>query len=119
MIIHGKERGFKMTIGASAKIAELCPGGELTRLEEALGGPYSKAVVILLKVIHYLAEGYELEKMYTVQGYIPDTISIEELSVLSPQELSSVKLEAMEQMSKDMSLTVEIEEPKNADPAKV
>ena len=36
MEIFGEEYGFKLTIGASAAIAELCPDGDLARIEEVL-----------------------------------------------------------------------------------
>ena len=45
MIIFGKERGFSFTVGASVEIAEMCPDGDLTKIEKFLSGKYGCAMV--------------------------------------------------------------------------
>ena len=42
MIIFGKERGFSFTVGASVEIAEMCPDGDLTKIEKFLSGKYGR-----------------------------------------------------------------------------
>lgn len=39
MQIYGREVGFRFTVGASAKISDLCPDGDITRLGGGAGGP--------------------------------------------------------------------------------
>ena len=34
MQVHGREVGFRFTVGASAKISDLCPDGDISRLGE-------------------------------------------------------------------------------------
>ena len=44
MQVHDREVGFRFTVGASAKISDLCPDGDISRLGEMLEGSYGKVV---------------------------------------------------------------------------
>lgn len=89
MNIHGKEINFALTIGASIEIAKLCPDGDLRRIGEVVGGDnYIKTVETSMKMMKIMSDAYVgIEKL---NGRNADSISEEEILLLTPAELSEV-----------------------------
>lgn len=114
MVIHGKERKFKLTVGASVKIAELCPDGELCRIEELLRAPYAAATTSIMQIIAEMNRGYEEAKSYEEPGYAADPITVKELETLTAAELLALQTEALRAFRGDSTPTVEVEPDKNA-----
>lgn len=114
MTVHGKERNFKLTVGASEAIAEMCPDGDLARIGEILDGPYTAVAKVAMSVIAELNRGYEEAKGYEEPGYTPDPITIAELSTLEFRELVAMQREALAAFRRDSTPTVEIEPDKDA-----
>lgn len=110
MLIHGKERGFKLTIGASAKIAELCPGGDMAKLGDVLkvNDNMSKSLVTMAKIFSALNEGFEMAKKFEIDGYEPDVLSVDEILSLSPSELAELQEKALDAFGADSATTVEV-----------
>ena len=112
MKIHGKERGFLLTVGAASEIAKFCPDGDITRIEEAFPDSYGKSIDIMVKMVLILNKGYEQNKAYETEGYVPDPITEEELMVLPMTDLMQLLAVAMEKFKGDSTPEVELEEPK-------
>lgn len=107
MIVHGKERLFRLTVGASMAIAEICPDGDLERLSEAITGPYTKVLANACKIILALQAGYEDARAYDDPTYTPDYMTMEELQTLEPGDFKALEFEAIAQYTKDSKPSVE------------
>ena len=118
MTVHGKERGFLLTVGASAEIAELCPGGELDRIGEVLEGPYAKTLRMVAKIIAAMSRGYENNRKYEEPGYVPDPLTVDEILALPTPELKALEDEALAKFAQDTKPAVEVEPGKKTDGTK-
>ena len=109
MIVHGKTRDFKLTIGASLAIAEICPDGDMERLGEVLTGPYHKVMKNAVSVILALQKGYEDARAIDEPGYVPDYMTAEEIMALAPDEFKALEQAAISAFKADLSATVDTE----------
>ena len=82
MIIFGKERGFSFTVGASVEIAEMCPDGDLTKIEKFLSGKYGRVTRNGAKLIIELNKAYpQSAELYQRQQFRnTDRLYLTELS---------------------------------------
>lgn len=113
MIIHGKERKFLLTVGASAEIAELCPDGDLSRIGEALGVSFAKNLRFIARMIAAMSRGYEENRKYMEPGYEPDPLTVNEVLSLQMSEIKELQDEAFAAFKADTAPSVEVEQPKN------
>lgn len=96
MKIYGKERGFLMTVGASAAIAKLCPDHKLEKWTEMLRE--SDDVVSIenrAKLIAALNEGYEQNRAFSEPDYRPDPLTVEAILALPNREFLALLTEAL------------------------
>ncbi len=107
MIIHGKERGFALTIGATIEIAEFCPNGDISRIGDAITkGGYSCQMTNICKLIVALNRGYEARKAFEEAGYVPDPLTEQEVRSLTTADLTILQAEAMAAFGRDSETTV-------------
>lgn len=119
MRIHGKERGFALTIGATIEIAEFCPNGDIARVGDAITkGGYSRQMTNICKLIVALNRGYEERRAFEEDGYRPDPLTEQEVRSLTMADLNALRDEAMAAFASDSQTTVEVKPPKkdNAPP---
>lgn len=112
MIIHGTERKFMLTIGASVEVADMCPDGDLSRLGEIFTGSYKKTVETSTKLILALNKGYEDAKAYDCPGYTPVYLTEKEVLSLPSADFKRLQLEAMAAFRADSKSKVELTETK-------
>lgn len=117
MIIHGKERNLMLTIGASIKIAKLCPQGDLSRVGElfqnnSLADMFDKVCDIIIA----LNEGYEMNRAFEVEDYKADVITKQELLALNMMDIIQMKDEILRSMSTDSAGSIETESSKKKEP---
>lgn len=112
MQIYGREVGFRFTVGASAKISDLCPDGDITRLGEVLDGQYGQITRDTAAIMAALSEGYEQARSFEVPGHEPNPLTVDELSSLRPSEFNALQREALASWAEDRKLTVEVEPEK-------
>lgn len=118
MEIYGREYGFKLTVGASARIADMCPGGELGKVGELMKGRYSKVTKVGADFIVALSEGYETARKFAEPGYVPQPLTRELLMSLDVKTFTAVQQAAMDAFSRDQRTSVEVEaSKKNGDHA--
>lgn len=108
MLIHGKERKFKLTVGASARVSEFCPDGDITRIADALKGSYATTMHNIAEIIAALSEGYENARAYEEEGYTPCPLTTPEILTLSMAELSALQNEALSAFSADAQTSVDL-----------
>ena len=96
MLIHGKERGFALTIGATIEIAEFCPNGDISRIADAITkGGYARQMTNICKLIVALNKGYEERRAFEEAGYTPDPLTENEVRTLTTADLAILQAEAM------------------------
>lgn len=112
MQIYGREVGFRFTVGASAKISDLCPDGDITRLGEMLEGQYGQVTRDTAAILAALSEGYEQALSFEAPGHKPDPLTVDELFSLRPSEFSALQHAALAAWAEDSKPTVEVEPEK-------
>ena len=112
MQVHGREVGFRFTVGASAKISDLCPDGDISRLGEVLEGQYGKVARDSAAIIAVLSEGYEQACAFENPGYKPQPLTVEEVLTLRMSEFAQLQQAALTAWSEDSKPTVEVEPAK-------
>lgn len=112
MQVHGRDVGFRFTVGASAKISDLCPDGDISRLGELLGGQYGKVTCDTAAIMAALSEGYEQALSFESPGYNPRPLTVEELLSLRPGEFNALQAAALAAWAEDSKPTVEVEPEK-------
>ena len=113
MIINGKERGFLLTIGASAEISELCPQGDLSLGEVFNQTNYAKQIRVTAKLIAAMSRGFENQKHYEDPDYEPDPLTVDEILTLDTNTFQELTHEVMQKFGADQQPTVETEAKKN------
>lgn len=108
MIVHGKERNFKLTVGAALAIANLCPGGDLERLDEVLSGNYAKIINNVVSVVLALQAGAEDARKLDEPDYTPDYMTADELLALEPHEFKAIEQAAIFAYKADITPNVEV-----------
>lgn len=112
MQVHGREVGFRFTVGASAKISDLCPDGDISRLGEVLEGQYGKVARDSAAIIATLSEGYEQACAFENPGYKPQPLTVEEVLTLRMGEFAQLQQAALAAWTEDSKPTVEVEPEK-------
>lgn len=112
MIINGKERGFLLTIGASAEISDLCPQGDLSRLGEVFSQSYAKQIRVTAKLIAAMSRGYENQRHYEDPTYESDPLTVDEIMTLDTNTFQELTHEVMQKFGADQKPTVEVEDKK-------
>lgn len=112
MQVHGREVGFRFTVGASAKISDLCPDGDISRLGEVLEGGYGKVARDSAAIIAALSEGHEQARSFERPGYKPQPLTVEEVMTLRMNEFSRLQQAALAAWMEDSKPTVEVEPEK-------
>lgn len=115
MQIYGREVGFRFTVGASAKISDLCPDGDITRLGEVLEGQYGQITRDTAAIMVALSEGYEQARSFEEPGYKPRPVTAEEAMSLTMSEFAQLQQAALAAWLADSKPTVEVEPEKKGD----
>ncbi len=111
MIIHGREVKFLRTVGATCKIADLCPNQELQNIGDLFDGNTVSKYENWCKIIVYLNEGYEMAQKFDEPNYVPKPITLEEIHAITQDEFDQLVFEASAAYRGEVP-TVEAEEPK-------
>ena len=112
MQVHGREVGFRFTVGASAKISDLCPDGDISRLGEVLEGQYGKVARDSAAIVAALSEGHEQARSFEEPGYKPRPLTVDEVMTLRMDEFAKLQQEALAAWMEDSKPTVEVEPEK-------
>ncbi len=116
MKIHGKERKFMLTVGASMDIADLCPHGDITKLGEVIAkGSYAEQMRMTLKLALIMNHGYEDNRAFEEEGYKADYITEDELRTLKPGEISELSDAILNAYRGDIQGEIELEPEKKTD----
>lgn len=114
MLLHGKERKFMLTVGASQEVAALCPDNDLKRIGDVMQGDYVTVTDNIMKLIVTLNKAYEEAQAYESPGYTPAPLTLEQLRTVTPAQLKVLEAEALAAFAADTTPTVEVEPDKDA-----
>lgn len=101
MEVYGKERGFLMTVGASAEIAKLCPEKKLENLRAVFGTEVDDVSSLenTAAVVAALSRGYEQNKHFLDPAYKADPLTVEMLLSLDMTTFRAITSEAVKAMT--------------------
>ena len=115
MEIYGRDYGFKLTVGASADIARLCPDGDLSQLGQVLKGrDYAKTMGAIVGLICAMSKGHEQARAFREPGYKPAPLTRELLESLDTGTFRALEKEAIAAFVRDRKPTVEVNPEDNA-----
>ena len=97
MFLFGRERGFLMTVGASAELAKRCPGKRLENWAEMLkNGDDVETIENRAALICILNKGYEDNKHYSDPDYEMEPLTMGQVLSLTNSEFLKLLSEALE-----------------------
>lgn len=112
MVINGREIKFLRTVKATSDLAKLCPDGNIERLGELFQGDLPTTLETGAKIIHFLNEGYEMNRHFMDRSYQPQIIGVDEIMYLDDQTYTKLMQSAMEGLGVGAETTIEVEESK-------
>lgn len=113
MLIHGREVHFLLTVGATRAVARMCPDGDISNIGLIFEGKSTdKMIDIIAELSAAMSTGYEEQRKYLEQGYVPNPISKEEVLTLTIPELEELQKELMGEIGAGMKTEVEAEPDK-------
>lgn len=113
MIIHGREVGFRMTVGATLEIAKLTPHQSIEEISDVLAeATFAGQVELVAAFIAAMSKGDEEARKYESPGYVPHPLTVAEILTLDMRQLSELQTAAMAAYVNDSEQTVETEESK-------
>lgn len=112
MNIHGREVGFKLTVGAAIDISKLCPNGDLTKIATIMDCGYDAALMANVTIAAAMSNGYENAKRFEEPGYKPNPLTVDEILSLDANTLSDLLNEALSVFKVDQNTTVAVKASK-------
>lgn len=112
MKINGREIGFLRTVKATSDLTKICPDGNIERLGELFERDLPTTLETGAKIIHFLNEGYEMNKHFADRSYQTQIIGVDEIMYLDDQTYTKLIQEAMNSLGAGAETTIEVAEPK-------
>lgn len=112
MIIHGKDIRFRLTVGASGEIADLCPDRDINRIGDMLSGAYGDSIITTEKFCRILNKWYVRCERFA--GRKADSLEEGETLTLDADEFKLLMAEAMKVFQLDAKTEIETEPSKKA-----
>ena len=113
MLIHGREVHFLLTVGATKKIARLCPDNDIQNISLVFEAKDTdKMIDTLAALAEAMSEGYEKQQKYINPSYKPQPLTQEEVLSLTINELSDLQNELMNEIGEGMATDVDAEPEK-------
>ena len=121
MQVFGREITFRRDWGANIKIAKLCPGHDLSRMQELFAD--NDFVVMAdtnVQLLTILSESSERHKAYMAaqdgQTYKPQPLTEDEIMMLTDDEITELLNDAMAAMQADSKTQIETKPVKKEEP---
>ena len=109
MEIFGEEYGFMLTIGASAEIADFCPDGDLSRIEEVLDeNKFSQVVKFTAHFCEAMAKGFDDARRFSGEEVTHRPLTAEMVLALPKDDFKDVQSAAIAAFRGDTKTTVEV-----------
>lgn len=95
MQINGREIGFRRSVRATADLAEICPGKDITKLGELMNGGTGQQLATGAVLIHALNKAYEQHQHIINPDHVVQPITVDEVMDLDENEYMQLLSEAM------------------------
>lgn len=113
MLIHGREVHFLLTVGATKKIARLCPDNDIQNISLIFEAKNTDRMIDTLAALsEAMSEGYEKQQKYINPSYEPQPLTQEEVLSLTINELSDLQNELMNEIGAGMATDIDAEPEK-------
>lgn len=112
MEINGREIKFLRTVKATSDIAKLCPNEDIEKIGELFEGSLPLTLETGAKIIHFLNEGYEMNKHFSDPSYKPNVLSVDEILYLETETYTALMQDAMKGLGNGAETTIEVQESK-------
>ena len=113
MKIFGNQYDFALTVGASAKIAEMCPDGDPSRIGEILSGDnFSATAKTSAEIMVVMASAADAVKRFEGVSATHPELTVEMLFALTQADFMAAMTEAMSAFGRDSKQTIEAEKKK-------
>lgn len=113
MIVHGKNIGFALTVGASIELSRMCPNHDITRIGEVFGDNYLSNMENIVKFIMIMSKGFKDAE--ALEGRKADALTEEQVKGMMPDELTSLMSEAMASFRTDSKGEINAETTKKGE----
>lgn len=90
MIINGRDIRFRRTVKATCEIADICPQGDISKIDELFAGKYQSSQINSAKFMAILSQGYEMSQKFADPDYKPNPLTEEEVMYLSEEDFNSL-----------------------------
>lgn len=107
MEIYGRKIRFRRTVAATCEIADLCPDGDIAKIDAMLKGTTRQVFHFQAAFIAALSKGYEDAAQFEDRDHVKQPISVDELSTLSLDEFAELFGEAAAVFADDGKTTVD------------
>ena len=114
MNINGKEIGFRRSVLANCRLADIAPAHDIGRFfkEKILSMNYAEAQQAAAELIAAMNEGYEQYQKFLDPAYAPDPVKPMALLSLDEVTFNALYQEAINAYNNDGKTTVEVQPPK-------
>lgn len=113
MTIHGRDIGFRISVGATSELAEMCPDKDINRLSELMDSPSVIGQIdAAMKIMAIASKWYEEEEHYLDPSYKQNPLTVNELMCLTNDDILSLQNELFKAFNVDAETTVHTEEVK-------
>ena len=112
MIIHGKNIGFCLTIGASIELTRICPDKDITKIADLFGDNYLNSMENVVKFISIMSKGFHDNE--AMEGRKADYLTEQDILSMKAEDLTELMSDAMDAFKSDNRTEVEVES-KNAE----
>lgn len=116
MEIYGKNIGFFMSVGATAKLAKECKDGDISNLAEVFNLPQGEQLEKTAEFVCILAEAEENRKYFEACGnYDKQTITVDEILSLPADKFTELQTEMLDAINAGAHREIETKAPKKAE----
>lgn len=112
MKVRGRDINFLRTVKTTVDLADLCPDRDLSKIDIIFQENVADAQLNAAKLIHIMAEGYEMNKHFDDPSYEPNVISVDEILYLDNDTFNKLLEKAMHAFEKGVDRLVETEPEK-------
>ncbi len=90
VIVRGKEYPVAMTVQAFAEISDLCPGKDISRMDEISRMPAGEGIVLVAKMAVAMSRAAENKRKYEDPEYTPNPLTLEAITTLEFADYTKV-----------------------------
>lgn len=113
VIVRGKSYPVAMTVQAFAEISDLCPGKDISRMDEISRMPMGESMILMAKMAVAMSRAAESKRKYEEPDYIPNPLALEAITTLDLEDYAEATQSILNAVTAGLGgQTVEVAEQK-------